>query len=134
MKRGLTGHYVPLPSAAGENARAFVPNPLPPSPPLELNTELHELIEKAMLALGPASGATCSSSCRPPLRRSCGGMFSTRRRACHCHCRRHSSASGWCPSFITSRPCCWVGWVSRFCLRSFLDAAPTARQMRVLGT
>ncbi len=30
MKRGLTGHYVPLPSAAGETARAFVPNPLPP--------------------------------------------------------------------------------------------------------
>src|SRR6266550_3876942 len=40
MKRGLTGHYVPLPSAAGENARAFVPNPLPPAPPLEeLRTE-----------------------------------------------------------------------------------------------
>jgi hypothetical protein len=34
MKRGLTGHYVPIPSAAGESARAFVPNVLPPDPPL----------------------------------------------------------------------------------------------------
>ena len=33
MLRGLTGHYVPLPSAAGEKARAFVPKPLPPDPP-----------------------------------------------------------------------------------------------------
>ena len=52
MKRGLTGHYVPLPSAAGEKARAFVPNPLPPSPPLEFDAEIQELSGKAMLALG----------------------------------------------------------------------------------
>lgn len=37
MHRGLTGHYVPLPSAGGEKARAFVPNPLPPIPALERN-------------------------------------------------------------------------------------------------
>ena len=58
MKRGLTGHYVPLPSAAGENARAFVPNPLPPAPPLELDTEIQELIQNAMLALGRLDGLT----------------------------------------------------------------------------
>jgi Fic family protein len=58
MKRGLTGYYVPIPSAAGEKARAFVPNPLPPDPPLELDTEIHELIEKAMLALGRLDGLT----------------------------------------------------------------------------
>jgi cell filamentation protein, protein adenylyltransferase len=58
MKRGLTGHYVPLPSAAGEKARAFVPNPLPPDPPLVLDTELQELVEKAMLALGRLDGLT----------------------------------------------------------------------------
>ena len=39
MKRGLTGHYVALFSAAGEKARAFVPNPLPPSPTLELDAD-----------------------------------------------------------------------------------------------
>jgi Fic family protein len=58
MNRGLTGHYVPLPSAAGEKARAFVPNPLPPVPPLKLDTEIQELIEKAMLALGRLDGLT----------------------------------------------------------------------------
>lgn len=58
MIRGLTGHYVPLPSAAGESARAFVPNPLPPDPRVELDAELQELIEKAMLALGRLDGLT----------------------------------------------------------------------------
>ncbi len=58
MKRGLTGHYTPLPSAAGENARAFVPNPLPPLPALELDAEIQELVEKAMLALGRLDGLT----------------------------------------------------------------------------
>jgi len=58
MNRGLTGHYVPLPSAAGERARAFVPNPLPPDPPLVLDAELQELVEKAMLALGRLDGLT----------------------------------------------------------------------------
>src|SRR5260370_10955456 len=58
MQRGLTGYYIPLPSAAGEKARAFVPKPLPPDPPLVLDTELHELIEKAMLALGRLDGLT----------------------------------------------------------------------------
>src|SRR5580765_104618 len=58
MKRGLTGHYVPLPSAAGEKARAFVPNPLPVTPALEIDTEIQELIEKAMLALGRLDGLT----------------------------------------------------------------------------
>ncbi len=47
MKRGLTGRYVPLPSAAGENAGAFVPNPLPPPPRLDLGAEIHELVEEA---------------------------------------------------------------------------------------
>lgn len=56
MKRGLTGHYVPLPSAAGEKARAFVPNPLPPSPPLEFDAEIQELSGRAMLALGRLDG------------------------------------------------------------------------------
>jgi Fic family protein len=58
MKRGLTGHYVPLPSAAGEQARAFVPNPLPPLPALELDTEIQELVQNAMLAIGRLDGLT----------------------------------------------------------------------------
>jgi Fic family protein len=58
MKRGLTGYYVPLPSAAGENARAFVPKPLPPVPALELDYEIQELTQNAMLALGRLDGLT----------------------------------------------------------------------------
>jgi Fic family protein len=58
MKRGLTGHYVPLPSAGGEKAHAFVPNPLPPLPTLELDAEIQELIERAMLAIGRLDGLT----------------------------------------------------------------------------
>jgi Fic family protein len=58
MKRGLTGHYVPLPSSGGEHARAFVPAPLPPVPPLELSEALQEQIQNAMLALGRLDGLT----------------------------------------------------------------------------
>ena len=58
MKRGLTGHYAPLPSAAGEKARAFVPKPLPPVPRLELDPEIQELIQNAMFALGRLDGLT----------------------------------------------------------------------------
>jgi len=58
MQRGLTGHYVPLPSAMGEKARAFVPNLLPPTPPLKLDADLHEQIERSMLALGRLDGLT----------------------------------------------------------------------------
>ena len=56
MLRGLTGHYVPLPSAGGEKARAFVPTPLPPDPPLGLQPELQELVSQAMLSLGRLDG------------------------------------------------------------------------------
>ena len=58
MQRGLTGYYTPLPSAAGEQARAFVPKPLPPDPPLHLDAEIQELMERAMLALGRLDGLT----------------------------------------------------------------------------
>jgi hypothetical protein len=44
MKRGLMGRYVPLPSAAGEKARSFVPNPLPPELPVKLDAEIQELV------------------------------------------------------------------------------------------
>ncbi len=58
MQRGLTGHYAPIPSVPGENARAFVPNPLPPSPALELGADAQELMQNAMLALGRLDGLT----------------------------------------------------------------------------
>ena len=51
MNRGSTGKYQ-VTSFGGEQVRAFVPNPLPPSPPLEINGSVQQLLEKATLALG----------------------------------------------------------------------------------
>jgi len=51
MKRGLSGQFAEA-SVAGENVRAFIPNPLPPDPPVELKGELQELHESSLLALG----------------------------------------------------------------------------------
>ena len=57
MKRGLTRDFVPLPSA-GEKCRAFVPDPLPPQPPIALDPEIQHLLEAAMLGLGRLDGLT----------------------------------------------------------------------------
>ena len=43
-------------SIAGERVRAFVPPPLPPVPPLDLNAERHDLLEKANRSLGRLDG------------------------------------------------------------------------------
>ena len=52
-----TGTYITT-SAAGESFQAFVPDPLPPDPPLQLDRQDHDLIEKANLALGRLDGIT----------------------------------------------------------------------------
>ncbi len=56
MKRGLSGHYVPVPSIREENCRAFVPSPLPPDPPVQLDGDLYYLHEQASLAIGRLDG------------------------------------------------------------------------------
>lgn len=55
MKRRLTGYFVPVPSA-GEKCQAFVPHPLPPDPPLQLDEDLQELMHNAVLSLGRLDG------------------------------------------------------------------------------
>ncbi len=55
MQRGLAGHYVPI-SSTGEKARAFVPAPLPPDPPLEIDGALGTLLDAASTALGRLDG------------------------------------------------------------------------------
>ncbi|MDE0611916.1 MAG: Fic family protein [Gammaproteobacteria bacterium] len=50
MRRGPTGQFNTTPTG-GETVRAFVPNPLPPEPALDLGV-LQESMEKALLALG----------------------------------------------------------------------------------
>lgn len=51
MKRKIQGKYLRN-STVGEVARAFVPKPLPPDPPLERDRKLRESHDAAMLALG----------------------------------------------------------------------------------
>jgi Fic family protein len=51
MTRGETGRYE-VTSVGGERVRAFVPEPLPPRPPLVLDGALQQLLEAAVLAVG----------------------------------------------------------------------------------
>jgi Fic family protein len=57
MKRGLSGRYE-IAEIGGETIRAFVPRPLPPDPPLELNEQRQRLLERATLALGRLDSVT----------------------------------------------------------------------------
>jgi len=57
MKRDLTGRYE-IAEIGGETIRAFVPRPLPPDPPLELNEQRQRLLERAVLALGRLDSVT----------------------------------------------------------------------------
>ncbi|MBV1790605.1 Fic family protein [Marinobacterium sp. D7] len=51
MERGLTGRYTPS-IDGGVTCQAFIPAPLPPEPPLQIDTKLQGRINQAMLALG----------------------------------------------------------------------------------
>ncbi|MFA5553784.1 MAG: Fic family protein [Phycisphaerae bacterium] len=51
MKRAKTGKYL-IVSTAGEKCRAFIPEPLPPKPQLQVNDKLRELIDQSLLSLG----------------------------------------------------------------------------------
>ena len=51
MKRKQQGHYITI-STVGERVQAFVPDPLPPSPPIKFSAELREKFDQALLALG----------------------------------------------------------------------------------
>ena len=51
MKRGLTGTYEST-SVGGETVNAFIPGPLPPEPPVQLDGPIHPLLERTLLALG----------------------------------------------------------------------------------
>jgi Fic family protein len=57
VKRRGIGRYE-VTSVGGEQARAFVPTPLPPAPPLVLNGTLQQTLEWAVLALGRLDGVS----------------------------------------------------------------------------
>lgn len=52
MKRGPTGEYLTGSLVGGERYRSFVPSPLPPDPPVQVDAKLRELMDGALLALG----------------------------------------------------------------------------------
>ena len=57
MRRGTTGRYH-VRNYGGEQVRAFVPAPLPPDPPLALDGDLQQLLERALIALGRLDSVT----------------------------------------------------------------------------
>src|SRR3989338_8921371 len=57
MKRENTGHYDTT-TVAGESVRAFIPNPLPPDPPIVWSTDLVQKQEEAAIALGRLDSMT----------------------------------------------------------------------------
>jgi Fic family protein len=56
MKRGLTGQFEITPFE-GEQVKAFVPNPLPPTPEVEMTAARRRLLEHAEAALAKLDGA-----------------------------------------------------------------------------
>lgn len=54
IKPGRTGRYITQPN----NYKAFIPNPLPPKPPVDMTYELITMLSKAELALGRLDGAS----------------------------------------------------------------------------
>ena len=57
MRRGVTGRYRRT-STAGETVRAFIPDPLPPKPPLALDGALQNTLEQALLSVGRLDSVT----------------------------------------------------------------------------
>jgi len=57
LKRDATGRHETT-IVRGETVRAFVPNPLPPVPPLLMDGGLQPLLEAAVLALGRLDGVS----------------------------------------------------------------------------
>ena len=55
MRRGLTGRYV-VTHTGDETVRAFLPNPLPPKPPLAWDGKLLRALEQANIAVGRLDG------------------------------------------------------------------------------
>lgn len=57
MQRGPSGRYE-VTTTGGEPVRAFVPAPLPPDPPIDLNGARQRLLEQATLACGRLDGVS----------------------------------------------------------------------------
>lgn len=58
MKRGPTGRYITTSTLGDERVRAFVPHPLPPKPPLSIDSALRDRLDAALLAVGRLDSVT----------------------------------------------------------------------------
>lgn len=58
MSRGPSGRYVTTSTVGGERVRAFLPNPLPPRPPLHIDGPLRDQLDQAILNLGRLDSVT----------------------------------------------------------------------------
>src|SRR4051794_8862224 len=59
MRRANTGGYA-VSTAGSEQVRAFVPAPLPPDPPLDLQGSVRLALDDALLAVGRLDGAAAT--------------------------------------------------------------------------
>ncbi len=57
MRRAATGRFV-VTATTGEQVRAFVPEPLPPRPPVAIDARRQRLLEQALLACGRLDAIT----------------------------------------------------------------------------
>jgi len=57
LKRTATGTYE-VTTTTGEAVRAFVPQPLPPDPPLQANGQVRDSLDAALVALGRLDGVS----------------------------------------------------------------------------
>lgn len=57
MKRERTGQYVTIATVGSKTCRAFVPDPLPPAPPLDITPALRDRIDGALMSVGELNGA-----------------------------------------------------------------------------
>jgi hypothetical protein len=58
MKRGPAGSLQTVAGMGGEVVRAFIPAPLPPVPPLQIDDALRERLDRAHVALGRLDSVT----------------------------------------------------------------------------
>jgi len=56
VKRGPTGKYIVTSITGNEPVRAFLPQPLPPDPPLAVDDVMRDTLDRALLALGRLDG------------------------------------------------------------------------------
>ena len=52
MKRGTAGEYITISTVGPETVKAFIPRPLPPEPPLNIDAPIRDRLDEALLALG----------------------------------------------------------------------------------